>query len=174
MTEEQIQGDTSSVSVWMRSCQDVLILCEEFSSELPLSVPHVLTQPIFWAPSHQVIAPRRTVRGALSQALWPFSAKQHAPAWGMCLVVKRSHLYEHRKRGFIIFMPSFANETQKVSVCWAKTTSQQTSGPVYVFRLSPLAGGNQELVNTALYYKRPEAVISVPMSINSVFPRSLL
>lgn len=37
MIEEQIQGDPSSVSVCRRSCQDVLIVCEEFSSVSLLS-----------------------------------------------------------------------------------------------------------------------------------------
>lgn len=33
---------------------------------------------------------------------WPFSPKQLALAWGVC-VMTRTHLYEHRKCGFIIF-----------------------------------------------------------------------
>lgn len=48
MTGEQIQGDTSAVSVWQRSCQDVLIVWTRVKSfpQFPSSVPHVVTRPL--------------------------------------------------------------------------------------------------------------------------------
>lgn len=49
MTEEQIQGDSSAVSVWRRSCQDVLIVwtCVKSFLQFPLSLPHVVTRPLY-------------------------------------------------------------------------------------------------------------------------------
>lgn len=48
MTEEQIQGDPSSVSVCRRSCQDVLIVwtCVKSFLQFPFSVPDVVTRPL--------------------------------------------------------------------------------------------------------------------------------